>query len=36
METSITHNKYLMLRLTEENDPISGKSAYQILSLNLE
>ena len=32
---SITHNKYLAFRFLEDNDPISAKSAAQILSLNL-
>ena len=32
----MTHNKYLTQLLEEDNDPISGKSAAQILSLNLK
>ena len=35
-KTSMTHNKYLILLFFEENNPISGKSAAQILSLNLQ
>ena len=31
----MTHNKYLTLLFLEDNDPISVKSASQILSLNL-
>ena len=32
----MTHNKYLTQLLEENNDPILGKSAAQILSLNLK
>ena len=35
MKTFIAHNKYLMAQFLEDNDPISAKSAAQILSLNL-
>ena len=35
VKTSITHNKYLQAQLKEDNDPISAKSAAQILPLNL-
>ena len=35
MKTSMIHNKYLTFLLLEDNDPISAKSATQILSLNL-
>ena len=35
VKTSMTHNKYLRPQLKEDNDPISAKSAAQILSLNL-
>ena len=35
VETFITHNKYLTHQFLEENDPISAKSAAEILSLNL-
>ena len=31
----MTHNKYLTFLFFEDNDPISAKSAAQILSLNL-
>ena len=31
----MTHNKLLKFLFLEANDPISGKSAAQILSLNL-
>ena len=31
----MTHNKYLTFLFLEHNDPISAKSAAQILSLNL-
>ena len=31
----MTHNKYLTFRFLEDNDPISPKSAAQVLSLNL-
>ena len=34
-KTSITRNKYLTSPFLEDNDPISAKSAAQILSLNL-
>ena len=33
MKTSITRNKYLTPRFLEDSDPISAKSAAQILSL---
>ena len=36
VETSITHNKYLIPRLKKDNDPISANSVDQILSLNLD
>ena len=35
VKTSITHNKYLRFLFLKENDPISVKSAAEILSLNL-
>ena len=35
MKTSITHNKRLTFQYLEDNDPVSAKSAVQILSLNL-
>ena len=35
MKTSMTHNKHLILSFLEDNDPISAKSAAQILSLKL-
>ena len=35
VKTSITHNKYLTPQFLEDNDPISYKSAAQILSLYL-
>ena len=35
VKTSITHNKHLTFLFFEDNDFISGKSAAQILSLNL-
>ena len=31
----MAHNKYLILRLEEDNESLSAKSAAQILSLNL-
>ena len=31
----MTHNKYLAFLFLKNNDPISAKSADQILSLNL-
>ena len=36
VKTCITHSKYLTPRLKEDNDPISAKSAAQIVSLNLQ
>ena len=35
LETSIEHNKYLILLFLEDNHPIPTKSPAQILSLNL-
>ena len=35
METSTPHTKYLTVSYFEDNDPISVKSAIQVLSLNL-
>ena len=35
MKTSVTHNKYLTFLFFQDNDPISAKSATQILSLNV-
>ena len=35
VKTSVQHKKYLATRLKEDNDVISGKSAAQILFLNL-
>ena len=35
-KTSITHNKYLTPQFLGDNDPISVKSAVQILHLDLE
>ena len=34
-KASMTHNKYLTFLFLEDNDPISGKFAAHILSLNL-
>ena len=35
VKTSLVHNKYSTFSFFEDNDPISAKSAAQILSLNL-
>ena len=31
----MAHNKHLIFRFLEDNDSVSGKSAAQLLSLNL-
>ena len=35
MKTSMTHDKHLTPRLKKDNDPVSAKSAAQILSVSL-